>query len=212
MIVKAKNMRASRVSRQQAASALSSHAKYLQYRERDPEHETKADRQFFNDEHDAIDRRWVVKDVLNEQEQAGDIYYHRIILSPSQEEPVSDWREWTREIMADLEDRFDQDLKWYAVHHANTDDPHVHVIVQGSGIDRETGDLEPVTFTPDDFRMMRESGRDHSEYEHQHFLAETWQELDERDTIGREEPERELDRSSQSVVLGGHGDEADVEH
>lgn len=66
MIVKAKNVRASRVSRQKALSALSSHAKYLQYRERDPEHETKADRQFFNEEYDAVDRRWVVKDVLNE--------------------------------------------------------------------------------------------------------------------------------------------------
>ena len=40
---------------------MSSHAKYLQYRERDPEQETKADRQFFNEESDAVDRRWVVK-------------------------------------------------------------------------------------------------------------------------------------------------------
>ena len=212
MIVKAKNVRASRVSQDKAQSALSSHAKYLQYRERDPEHETTADRQFFDDEHDAIDRRWVVKDVLNEQEQAGDIYYHRIILSPSQEEPVNDWREWTREVMRDLEDRFDQDMKWYAVHHANTDDPHVHVILQGTGIDRETGHAEPVTLTPEDFRRMRESGREHSEYEHQHFLAEKWQELDERDTVGHEEPERELDRTQPSVISGGRGSAADVEH
>lgn len=212
MIVKARNVRASRVSRQKANSALGSHAKYLQYRERDPERETKDDRQFFNAEHDSIDRRWVVKDVMNEQEQAGDIYYHRIILSPSQEEPVTDWREWTREVMADLEDRFDQDLKWYAVHHANTNDPHVHVIVQGSGLDRETGEREPVTFTPDDFRSMRESGREHSDYEHQQFLAEKWLELDERDTLGREEGERELERSQSSGISSGRDDPADLEH
>lgn len=212
MIVKAKHVRASRVSHQKAQSALSSHAKYLQYRERDSERETKADRQFFDNEHDAVDRRWVVKDVLNEQEQAGDIYYHRIILSPSQEEPVSDWREWTREIMHDLEDRFDQDLKWYAVHHANTDDPHVHVIVQGSGIDRETGHYEPVTFTQEDFRSMRENGREHSDYEHLRFLAEQWQDIDERDTLGREETERELDRSQHIAVPAGYGDAADLEH
>lgn len=212
MIVKARHVRASRMSRQQATSALSSHAKYLQYRGRDPEQETKADRQFFNDEHDAVDRRWVAKDVLNEQEQAGDIYYHRIILSPSQEEPVNDWREWTREVMNDLEDRFDQDLKWYAVHHANTDDPHVHVIVQGSGIDRETGNLEPVTFTPEDFRTMRESGHEHSEYEYQHFLAEKWQDIDERDTVGHEEPTDEREHTLQHAGSGAHGDNADVDH
>ena len=212
MIVKARHVRASRVSRPKATSALSSHAKYLQYRERDLQRETKDDRQFFNDEHDSIDRRWVVKDVLNEQEQAGDIYYHRIILSPSGEEPVSEWREWTREVMRDLEDRRNQDLNWYAVHHANTDDPHVHVIVQGSGIDRETGHIEPVTLTTEDFRSMRESGREHSEYEHQHFLAEAWRELDERDTIGREDLARELDRSPQSVVSGGRGDDIEIEH
>jgi len=212
MIVKAKNVRASRVSRKQATSALSSHAKYLQYRERDPEQETKADRQFFNEESDAVDRRWVVKDLLNEEEQVGAMYYHRIILSPSQEEPVSDWREWTREVMADLAEYRDQDLNWYAVHHANTDDPHVHVVVQGSGIDRETGEREPVTLTPDDFRIMRESGREHSEYEYQHFLAEQWRDLDERDTIGRVETERELDRSPQAVGSGEHGDDADLEH
>ena len=212
MIVKAKNVRASRVSRQQATSALSSHAKYLQYRERDPEQETKADRQFFNEESDAVDRRWVVKDVLNGEEQAGDIYYHRIILSPSQKEPINDWREWTLEVMADLEDHFNQDVNWYAVHHANTDDPHVHVIVQGSGIDRETGDREPVTFTPDDFRAMRESGREHSEYEYQHFLAEKWQDVDERDTVGHEEPADQQERSPHGVASGAHGDAADLDH
>lgn len=210
MIVKAKNVRASRVSRQQATSALGSHLKYLQYRERDPERETKADRHFFNDEHDHIDRRGVSKEMMDEQ--AGDIYYHRIILSPSQEEPVSDWREWTREVMADLEDRFHQDLDWYAVLHANTDDPHVHVVLQGTGIDRETGNAEPVTFTPEDFRSMRESGREHSEYEHQHFLAEKLHELDERDTLGREEPEHEPDQSQHVSVSSERGDDADFEH
>ncbi len=208
MIVKAKNVRASRVSRQKATSALSSHAKYLQYRERDPEQESKEDRQFFNEASDTVDRRWVVKDILNEEEQAGDIYYHRIILSPSQEEQVNDWRAWTREVMADLADSLDQEVKWYAVHHANTDDPHVHVILQGSGIDRETGEREPVTLTPDDFRAMRESGHEHSEYEYHHFLAEKWQDIDARDTVGDEEP---ADYTLQRATSGAHDDAPDME-
>lgn len=199
------------MSRTKATSSLNSHLKYLQYRERG-EQESKADRHFFNDEHDHIDRRWVSKDLMNEQEQAGDIYYHRIMLSPSSEEPVSDWREWTREVMVDLENRFGQGLNWYAVHHANTDDPHVHIVLQGSGIDRETGEAEPVTFTPEDFRSMRENGRAHSDYEHQQFLAETLRELDERDTIGHEETEREFGHSLSPIGSGGHADAADVAH
>ncbi len=187
MIVKSKHVRASRVSQGQASSALSSHLKYLQYRERDPALESRADRYLFNDEEDHIDRRTVHDDLMGEP--AGDIYYHRIILSPAQDEPVEDWREWTRGVMYDLEDRLDRDLDWYAVQHHNTDDPHVHVILRGTGFDRETGHEEPVSLTSQDFHSMRESGREHSDYEHYHFLQETLYDLDERDTILHESPE-----------------------
>ena len=68
-------------------------------------------------------------------------------------------------MMRDLEDRIDRDLDWYAVQHHNTDDPHVHVVLSGTGIDRETGREEPVELTPQDFRSLRESGREHSDYD-----------------------------------------------
>src|SRR5260221_14016473 len=129
MIVKSKHVRASRVSQGQASSALKSHLKYLQYRERDPEMESRADRSLFNDEEDHIDRRTVHDDLMGER--AGDIYYHRLILSPAQDEPIEDWREWTRDVMRDLEDRLNHDLNWYAVQHHNPDDPHVHVTLRG---------------------------------------------------------------------------------
>jgi hypothetical protein len=125
MIVKSKHVRASRVSQGQASSALKSHLKYLQYRERDPELESRADRSLFNEEEDHIDRRAVHDNLMGER--AGDIYYHRVILSPAQDEPVKDWRAWTRSVMHDLEERLHQDLDWYAVLHHNTDDPRVHV-------------------------------------------------------------------------------------
>jgi type IV secretory pathway VirD2 relaxase len=189
MIVKSSYVRASRVSQGRASSALNSHLKYLQYRERDPALESRADRYLFNDEEDHVGRRAVHDDLMGER--AGDIYYHRLILSPAQDEPVEDWREWTRSVMRDLEDRLDQDLGWYAVQHHNTDDPHVHVVLSGTGIDRETGREEPVELTPQDFRSLRESGREHSDYDHYHFIEDVLRDLDERDTIIQEAPERE---------------------
>ncbi len=198
MIVKSKHVRSSRVSQGQASSALKSHLKYLQYRERDPELERMADRYLFNDEKDHVDRLAVHDDLMGER--AGDIYYHRMILSPAQDEPVEDWREWTRAVMRDLEDRLDQDLDWYAVQHHNTDDPHVHVVLSGTAMDRETGEKEPVELIPQDFRALRESGREHSDYDHYHFIEDALRDLDERDTILQESPEhlrtyeREIER------------------
>jgi hypothetical protein len=186
MIVKSKHVRASRVNQRQASSALKSHFKYLQYRERDVSRESKADRHLFDKEHDQVDRRDAHDAVM--EERVGDIYYHRIILSPSQQEPVEDWHAWTRAVMSDLEDQRGLDLHWYAVHHHNTDDPHVHVVLAGTGIDRETGQARSVELSPQDFRQMREAGREHSQYEHYHLIQETLRDLDERDTTTREAP------------------------
>jgi hypothetical protein len=198
MIVKSKHVRSSRVSQGQASSALSSHLKYLQYRERDPEVEGRADRYLFNDQEDHVERRVAHGDLMGEP--AGDIYYHRLILSPAHDEPVEDWREWTRAVMSDLEGHLGQDLDWYAVQHHNTDDPHVHVVLSGTGVDRETGREEAVELTPQDFRYLRESGREHSDYDHYHFIEDTLRDLDERDTVMSEalvheqENERVLER------------------
>src|ERR1700730_10718428 len=113
MIVKSAHVRPSRVSQSQASSALSSHLKYLQYRERDPEVESRADRYLFNAEEDHVER-WVAHNDLM-GEPAGDIYYHRLILSPAQDEPVEDWRGWTGSGMGGLEDQLGQSLVCYAV-------------------------------------------------------------------------------------------------
>ena len=198
MIVKSTHVRASRVSQGQAASALSSHLKYLQYRERDPALESRADRSLFNDEEDHVDRRAARDHLMGER--AGGIFYHRLVLSPAQDEPVEDWRRWTRSVMRDLEERLDEDLDWYAVQHRNTDDPHVHVVLSGTGIDRETGEKELVALTPQDFRSLREWGREHSDYDHYHFIEDTLRDLDERDTILLQLPDRDEPTNTRSAI------------
>ncbi len=190
MIVKSKNVRPSRVSQKKASSSLKSHLKYLQYRERDPLLETREDRQVFDKDHDRVDRRTAHDQVMGGA-PAGDIYYHRMILSPAADEPVEDLRQWAREIMADLEDRLSQDLDWYAAQHRNTDDPHVHVVLCGTGTNRETGREELLNLTREDFKAMRESGREHSDYEHYRLVRDTLRELDERDTLPQETPTQE---------------------
>jgi type IV secretory pathway VirD2 relaxase len=195
MIVKSRNVRVSQVSAGKAASALSSHSKYIEYRERNVLLESKEDRHLFNKESDHVNRKDAQHGMM--EEPAGDIYYHRIILSPSSAEHVEDLRAWTRDIMRDLEHYYGMNMEWYAAQHRNTDDPHVHVVLQGTGENKETGQDEPIIFTRDDFRFLRERGRAHSDYEHTHLIETTWNEMDERDTITQDiqrdehhEPER----------------------
>jgi type IV secretory pathway VirD2 relaxase len=109
------------------------------------------------------------------------------VLSPSDEEPVHDWREWTRQVMHDLEDAQGKELHWFAVHHQNTEHPHVHVVVAGAGSNQETGREEPVKLYTKDYDQLRESGREHSDYHFQQLLEKEFQELDRADhTIDRE--------------------------
>src|SRR5216684_883393 len=142
MIVKSKNVQTARVNQQKATSALKSHLKYLQYRERNPEREQKSDRVFFSAEQDHIDRRDIAKDVMKEP-PAGGIYYHRMMLSPASNEPVSDMKAWTRAIMYDLSLRLGITFDWYAMQHQNTNNPHIHLVIQGTGTNRVTGSATP---------------------------------------------------------------------
>ncbi|MBO0783328.1 MAG: hypothetical protein J2P37_31325 [Ktedonobacteraceae bacterium] len=186
MIVKSKHVRASRTNRSRASSALKNHFKYLQYRERDPLRETKADRHAFSNKYDHVDRR-DAHDAIMQREQAGDIYYHRLVLSPKHDEPVADWRAWTREVMADLEAARGQTLEWYAVQHRNTDNPHVHMVLSGTGYDRDTGQAEPVALSPHDFQVLQESGKTHSLHDHYQTIEETLRDLERGDTLTQED-------------------------
>lgn len=183
MFFKTQNVRASKYTIQKAGSFLNNHLKYLQYRGR-TEQESKTDRQFFSAERDGLNWRPVARSII-QGERAGDIYFHRMILSPAENEPITDWKAWTRAVMSDLETRLGKSLNWYAAHHQNTAHPHIHVIMQGTGRDRE-GRATPVVLNPHDFKFIKDKGREYSEYENQRFLEETLRELRERDTIREE--------------------------
>jgi hypothetical protein len=174
-----------RGNRQAASARLSSHFKYVEHRSKELSLETRDDRRIFDKENDVVNRRDAVNEVM--EHTSTSVNYHKIVLSPSTEEAVHDWREWTRQVMNDLEHAQGKELHWYAVQHHNTDNPHVHVVVAGAGYNQETGREEPVKLYTKDYDLLRESGREHSDYRFQKLLEKEFQELDTTDrTIDRE--------------------------
>jgi len=182
-----------RGSRQAARARLVSHLKYTEHRSREGERESRDDRRIFSKDEDVVSRRDAVNDIM--EHTSTSVNYHKVVLSPSQDEPVTDWREWTREIMADLQENQGRELHWYAVHHENTDNPHVHVVISGAGENLETGKLEPVKLYPQDFKLMRESGHDHSEHEWYHQIVQQMKEYDQQDRTP--DMSREITRSNE---------------
>ncbi|MBO0782191.1 MAG: hypothetical protein J2P37_25515 [Ktedonobacteraceae bacterium] len=144
-----------------AAAHLKGHVKYLAYRRMDPQREQAADRHLFSKERDQVDRHEAMRDVM--EHTSSRVSFHKIVLSPGHDEPVDDWRTWTRDVMADLEAAQGKDLHWYAVHHDNTDHAHVHVVLAGAGEDHQTSQPEPVILTAQSYAQLRESGHEHSD-------------------------------------------------
>ncbi len=177
MIAKGKYVRGA--DRKAASAQLKAHFKYIEHRTRDLRREQREDRRLFSKDQDVVDRREAVNDVM--EHASARVNYHKIVLSPAEDEPVLDWRQWTREVMADLEEAQQKELHWYAVRHENTGHPHVHVVIAGAGYDWETGEKETVKLTRQDYEHLRESGRDHSEFAWEHRLEELFQGLEQQD-------------------------------
>jgi hypothetical protein len=114
-----------RGNRQAATARLTSHFKYTEHRSKDLERETRDGRRIFSKDQDVVSRKDAVDDVM--EHTSTSVNYHKIVLSPGQDEPIQDWREWTRDVMHDLEERQGHALYWYAVKHDNTDNPHDQV-------------------------------------------------------------------------------------
>ena len=60
-----------------------------------------------------------------------DRHHFRIIVSPEDAADLSDLREYTRDLVRQMEADLGTRLEWIAVDHWNTDNPHVHLLVRG---------------------------------------------------------------------------------
>jgi type IV secretory pathway VirD2 relaxase len=61
----------------------------------------------------------------------GDRHHFRIIVSPEDAAELSDLRDYTRDLVRQMETDLGTRLDWVAVDHWNTDNPHVHLLVRG---------------------------------------------------------------------------------
>ncbi|ALR22534.1 MULTISPECIES: DUF3363 domain-containing protein [Sphingobium] len=68
-----------------------------------------------------------------------DRHHFRIIVSPEDAADLSDLREYTRDLVRQMEADLGTRLEWIAVDHWNTDNPHVHLLVRG--VDDQGADL-----------------------------------------------------------------------
>ena len=65
-------------------------------------------------------------------ERCGEDRHHfRFIVSPEDAVEMTDLREFTRELMGQMEKDLGTKLDWVGVDHWNTDNPHVHIILRG---------------------------------------------------------------------------------
>jgi len=68
-----------------------------------------------------------------------DRHHFRIIVSPEDAADLSDLRDYTRDLVRQMEADLGTGLDWVAVDHWNTDNPHVHLLVRG--VDDQSADL-----------------------------------------------------------------------
>jgi len=177
MIARGKAVRGG--DRKITSSRLTAHFKYIERRSRNLAHEQRDVCRLFSKDQDTVNRREARDDII--EHTSARISYHKILLSPAEDESVWDWRQWTRDVIADLEEVKGKELHWYAVHHQDTENPHVHVVVAAVGYDWETGEKEMVKLSRQDYAQLRTSGHDYSEYAWEHRVEELFRELERPD-------------------------------
>ena len=117
---------------------------------------------------------------LLQEHQGKSELYHRLTISPADDERADDLRELTRQAMRELEDAKGGRLAWCAVEHHNTAHPHVHVMIAGRGED----DTRGVRINLGDIERVRDGALDHCR------TRELVREIEER----AREYEREVER------------------
>jgi type IV secretory pathway VirD2 relaxase len=68
-----------------------------------------------------------------------DRHHFRVIVSPEDAAELTDLREYTRDLVRQMEADLGTRLEWISVDHWNTDNPHVHLLVRG--VNDQGGDL-----------------------------------------------------------------------
>ncbi len=121
--------------------------------------------------------------------QHGNYLVHRLTISPSPEERPADLREMTRYVMSEWEKERGQSLHWVAVEHHNTEHPHVHVVIAGTGERESDGATRTVSIRRDDYSRIKAIG---AEYCHSvNRTSQRWEEQTREHTPSADERQRQ---------------------
>ncbi|MBU0557545.1 MAG: DUF3363 domain-containing protein [Alphaproteobacteria bacterium] len=104
------------------AAPLSAHVAYLK---REGVTRDGAPTHMFDAESDRADDRAFAERCKDDR------HHFRIIVSPEDAAELTDLREFTRDLVRQMESDLGTRLEWVAVDHWNTDNPHVHLLVRG---------------------------------------------------------------------------------
>ena len=104
------------------AAPLSAHVAYLK---REGVTRDGAPTHMFDAESDRADDRAFAERCKDDR------HHFRIIVSPEDAAELTDLREYTRDLVRQMEADLGTRLEWVGVDHWNTDNPHVHVLVRG---------------------------------------------------------------------------------
>lgn len=121
VIIKARVVRHGRVAR-----ALAAHVNYLQ---RDGVTRDGERGRLFGAEGEDLDRDMFAGRC------ADDRHHFRFIVSPEDATLMADLKDFTRDLMVQMQKDLGTHLDWVAVEHWNTGQPHIHIIVRGVGDD-----------------------------------------------------------------------------
>ena len=121
VIIKARVVRQGRV-----AGALAAHVNYLQ---RDGVTRDGEKGRLFGAEGEDLDRDGFAGRC------ADDRHHFRFIVSPEDAIEMADLKDFTRDVMVQMQKDLGTHLDWVAVEHWNTGQPHIHIIVRGVGDD-----------------------------------------------------------------------------
>jgi hypothetical protein len=158
---------------QEAGQRLNAHLKYIEYRSREVA-ERREDRYLFTSRNpnedeeledqegdqekqqrqgDRVKRQEALEVMMGNvgSEEGRGAYYHKLMLSHAESTMIQgqDGKAFVRECMHELEKRLKLNLIWYADQHSNTNHPHFHIILAGSGLDRD-GNRQNVRLGPEE--------------------------------------------------------------
>lgn len=196
-------------------TGVSHAARYVSTRDRDERREGQEARKLFSADADNLNYPQANRLLGNGQEPNANEVLHVVIslekeedfsrLGANEESRQAGFRDTTRNAMQEMTDVFNADeLRWVAGIHRNTDNPHVHLLIHRSYVERDTGRQKRLNALQRDFRLSWSSAPDGERRRHPGVLSLAFGKHFERHIeLARGEREKKDQKlSEERLILG----------